>query len=416
MSLIARYKLNDLDNRTLDSSGNSNTLTAENDTQAPTTVDATYGTVGRFGSMLYYNLANAPSTTTGSSPRTFSFWVNRGIQWNRIISGQGTTSNELRFMFNTSSNSDSEKFVVRRNEIETSVANPVPIGSWAHIVYTYDGTIEKVYINGVLLHTLAIVLNTEGGPLQVGGSPRISGIKYQGLMLDFRIYDYDLSSTEVSDLYTGGPNPIEPLTLTPGVTRIKAEVNGDQVYRLEISQDGSSSTRVTHNGISAGTVAIKSLQPETTYVVTLFSGSEEIDSGSAQTLPNSAVNYDKSNFDGENGAFDLSALDSSELALLSDVINEVFSTGEKLEVKVGRNSTKVAFVKRGETVSTDDSIFVSFNSSSGSGQAFTMQLSDTSTVQVAYDETDNSVSISGQVVEVGGSLVVDGKKCTVQDL
>jgi len=59
---------------------------------------------------------------------------------------------------------------------------------------------------------------------------------------------------------------------------------------------------------------------------------------------------------------------------------------------------------------------VPFNESSGSGQDILIELSDTSTVQVSYDETNNSVSVDGQNLQVGEYSVVDGKKCSVRDV
>jgi len=48
----------------------------------------------------------------------------------------------------------------------------------------------------------------------------------------------------------------------------------------------------------------------------------------------------------------------------------------------------------------ESSILVPFDTSVGSGQAFTMQLSDASTLAMTFDETQNSVSIGGQVAPV----------------
>ncbi|CAM9902119.1 unnamed protein product, partial [Pylaiella littoralis] len=210
------------------------------------------------------------------------------------------------------------------------------------------------------------------------------------------------------------------LLLTPRVTKINATINevpGALSYQVTVQEDDS--TRVTHNGISHGDIVIGSLTPGTNYTVRLFAdlGSEfeVVDLRSAQTLANVSSSYSASDY-GSNGKFDLSGLTASDFSFLSGVMNDVFTTGEKLEIKLGTRASKVAFVKRGESVSTDDSIMVQFDSSSGSGQEFTMALSDTSTVQVSYDETSNSLDIGGQVVNPGESLVLDGKKMTVLDV
>ena len=214
----------------------------------------------------------------------------------------------------------------------------------------------------------------------------------------------------------------EFLLPTPRVSSISAtvvEVAGAFAYRITVTDVAAGSTSTAHNGISTGDVTIRRLSPETNYVLQLFansgSGYELVDTENVTTLANSPSNYDKTTF-GSNGKFDLTTLDDSSFALLGEVMNDVFTTGEELEINIGARKSKVAFVKRGESVSTDDSILAPFSSTAGSGQAFTMNLSDSSAVSVAYDETTNSLDIGGATVEVGGSIVIDGKKLTASDV
>lgn len=214
----------------------------------------------------------------------------------------------------------------------------------------------------------------------------------------------------------------EFLLPTPRVSSISAtvvEVAGAFAYRITVTDVAAGTISTAHNGISTGDVTIRRLSPETNYVLQLFansgSGYELVDTENVTTLANSPSNYDKTTF-GSNGKFDLTALDDSSFALLGEVMNDVFTTGEELEINIGARKSKVAFVKRGESVSTDDSILAPFSSTAGSGQAFTMNLSDSSEVSVAYDETDNSLDIGGATVQVGGSIVIDGKKLTANDV
>lgn len=145
------------------------------------------------------------------------------------------------------------------------------------------------------------------------------------------------------------------------------------------------------------------------------SGYQLEDTETVTTLANTAANCDTSVY-GSNGGFNLSVLDSSSFTLLDEVINDLFTTGDKPEINLGTTTSDVGFVKVGESVSTDDSILVPFSSSAGSGQAITMNLSDTTTVAVAYDDVNNSLDIGGSTVQVGESIVIDGKKLTVKDV
>ncbi|CAN0343178.1 unnamed protein product [Ectocarpus sp. 12 AP-2014] len=217
----------------------------------------------------------------------------------------------------------------------------------------------------------------------------------------------------------------ESIVLSPRVTRIRAtiqQIDGALSYRLGVSEEGSGSTSVTHDGITdvvtSRTVEIKNLKPDTTYAVTLYasygSGSyEEVQSSSSQTLANVASNYDVSDFGASAGAYDLSTLDEDELDSVNAVMNDLFTTGEKIEVSVGGKKSKLSFVRRGELTSTDDSVLAPFSSSSGSGQMFTLQLSDASTKTVSYDETTGVITIDAQGYGPGETFILDGKKCTV---
>lgn len=212
------------------------------------------------------------------------------------------------------------------------------------------------------------------------------------------------------------------LVSTPGVSSITStvvEVPGANTYQINITESTTGTTRVAHSGISTGEFTIRSLTPETMYVLDLYantgSGYQLEFTENVTTLAHTANNYDTSEF-GDNGQFDLSTLNSLDLALLVDVINDVFTTGDKIDIKIGSTKSRVSFVKRGDTVSTDESILVPFDENSGTDQTFTMELSDNSTVHVSYDETANTLNIGGQVVNTGESIVVDGKKVTVKQL
>lgn len=94
---------------------------------------------------------------------------------------------------------------------------PVPTGTWHHVAATFAaGGDLKIYINGAL--------QTDVQPLLAGhdlenlgnwlvGAERIGGRYYNGALDDVRLYDNELSASEVSDLNAAGPLYIpEPST------------------------------------------------------------------------------------------------------------------------------------------------------------------------------------------------------------
>lgn len=117
---------------------------------------------------------------------------------------------------------------------------------------------------------------------------------------------------------------------------------------------------------------------------------------------------------------DLSSLDTDSLGLISGLMDDLFTTGDTIEINVqgSAGSKKSKFVNRGSTVDITDSeaLIVPFSDDAGSGQTFDMTLSDTSTTTVTYDETTNSVTIDSTSYSPGDSFVLDGKKVVVYEL
>ena len=83
----------------------------------------------------------------------------------------------------------------------------VPTNAWTHLAYTYDGASMRMYVNGVLVRTVArtgnIVVST--GPLRIGGNAGW-GEYFTGLIDDVRVYNRALSLAEVqADMNTPVP-------------------------------------------------------------------------------------------------------------------------------------------------------------------------------------------------------------------
>lgn len=142
------------------------------------------------------------------------------------------------------------------------------------------------------------------------------------------------------------------------------------------------------------------------------------------TTPNtgSAADYDTSFFENENGdgGFDLSVLSSQNLGTISELLNELFDTGDSINMKLpsGR-SVQTKMVRRGETAVLDEkdaSMSVPFSASGGAGQSVSLTLTDTSTVVVTYDETTEEISVGGNQYSSGESFLLDGKKVTIYNI
>jgi hypothetical protein len=88
---------------------------------------------------------------------------------------------------------------------------PVPLGSWTHLASTYDGSMVRLYVNGILVGTKAASgpISTSSDPLRIGGDS-LFGEYFTGLIDEVRVYNRALSAAEIqTDMITpvGGGSP-----------------------------------------------------------------------------------------------------------------------------------------------------------------------------------------------------------------
>lgn len=74
-------------------------------------------------------------------------------------------------------------------------------GQWHHIAVTFDGMIEKVYVDGVLNTELPLNLFVENSTIRIGGSGEASE-HFSGYMTGICLYDKALNSNELLKLMT----------------------------------------------------------------------------------------------------------------------------------------------------------------------------------------------------------------------
>lgn len=201
MSLIRQYKFDQTD-LTIDSTGNSS---LNNYGAASSIVDTTYGNVASFtgATNSYLGLTPTPSEIQGSSPRTFSMWVNRNSDSDlRVLFANGESPDRLQVYFTTLN-----RLVVNYHSGSIVVTDSFTTNVWYNIVTTYDGTTLSLYNNGVFLDSAVVTLTTSSSQLTIGFDITASTIYiFDGEISDFRIYDGALDATEIASLYSDGPN------------------------------------------------------------------------------------------------------------------------------------------------------------------------------------------------------------------
>ncbi|HBU69586.1 MAG TPA: hypothetical protein DEE98_04295 [Elusimicrobia bacterium] len=141
---------------------------------------------------------------------------------------------------------------------------PGTIDVWKHYVMTYDGANVKIYVNGVLISSVA----ASGSIVRSPGENLLIGYSYLGLADEVIVYPRALSDSEVSARYAAVPNfaPNEPLTpLGPAAgnkttlynfTLQGWDLDGDDIRYIVDWGDGTEYTTTTY--LANGTVVTSS--------------------------------------------------------------------------------------------------------------------------------------------------------------
>ena len=151
------------------------------------------------------NYVQLPSGVANSKDITISTWVkwNGGNAWQRIFDfGNNTTS----YMFLTPQSGDGTMRFAITNGGNTSEqildTDPLPTGQWVHLAVTLSGNTGVLYVNGVPTVAGQILLNPSdiNPSLNYIGKSQFSDPLFNGMIDDFRIYNYALNQAQVANL------------------------------------------------------------------------------------------------------------------------------------------------------------------------------------------------------------------------
>ncbi len=210
--LVASYSFNEGTGSTVsDSSGNGNTGQI---------FSATWTNSGKYGSALVFNgnsavvnIKDSPSLhlTTGM---TLEAWVNPSKVANTwadvIFKGENNY-----FLEGTSDRNETPGAGGTFGGKDVPIVGGMPLAAntWAFLTATYDGTTQRLYINGLQVSSQSQTgeLMTSSNQLQIGGD-NFFGQYFQGTIDEIRIYNVALTAAQIqNDLTT-------PVSATPRVT------------------------------------------------------------------------------------------------------------------------------------------------------------------------------------------------------
>ena len=259
--LVAAYGFDEIGGTTtVDASGNAN---------HGTLLNAVRVSGGRFGNALQFNGTNAWVTVNDSNSldlttgMTMEAWV-YPTTW---MSGLTTVAMKEQPATATSAGSGSYLLaasdstnqpisavwtvgtdILPGGQVTVGGNTQIPPNQWTHLASTYDGQIQRMYVNGVLVETLPQTgtITTSGGVLRIGGNS-IWGNYFQGYIDEVRIYNQAISNAQIiSDAQTA-VSISNPPQFVAGDRNIESTVQSIPAGKAQAFQIIPQQTNITTN-------------------------------------------------------------------------------------------------------------------------------------------------------------------------
>ena len=172
-----------------------------------TLAGTTWSSTGRFGKSLYFNgsssrvtIKDSPSLDV-SGAMTLAAWVYPTVAMtgNQVVivkERPGSNAYHLHASGATSGRVLTGIFTTTPNQLWS--AAPIAANRWTHLAATYDGAMQRLFVNGVQVASRAQrgAIATSGNPLRIGADG-VRGEYFRGRIDEVRIYNRALSSTEI---------------------------------------------------------------------------------------------------------------------------------------------------------------------------------------------------------------------------
>jgi fibronectin type 3 domain-containing protein len=301
----------------------------------------TYATLGRIGKALILNgstnYVTLPSGVVNYQDITIATWVywNGGNQWQRIFDFGTGTSNYMHMTPRSGGNT--LRFVIAENGVEQTIeTSQLATGTWVHLAITLNGDTATLYVNGTAAATrttftynpndIAATLN------YIGKSQFSADPLFNGLVDDFRIYNYPLSAAEVAalvDLVPAAPTGVAAIGRYTNARLTWSAAQGAQTYAVKRgTTDGGPYTTVA-SGLTATSYIDTGLTNGTPYYYVVSATNakgESVNSAQVGAIPSDPFAYLK--FDETSGT---TAADSSSNGLAATLVNSPTWTTGKLD-------------------------------------------------------------------------------------
>lgn len=196
--LVAAYGFNENQgSTTADASGRGNTGTATN---------TTWTTAGRIGNALVFNGTTSLVTVADSASldlttaMTVEAWVFPTVtlgQWVSIVSKEQSGS-LVYFLYARGTGGPAQGVFTSGAEQILYGTTALPANTWSHVAATYDGSQQRLYVNGTQVANVARTgtITASTLPLRIGGNTPYGNF-FTGRIDEVRVYSRALSAAEI---------------------------------------------------------------------------------------------------------------------------------------------------------------------------------------------------------------------------
>jgi hypothetical protein len=145
---------------------------------------------------------NHASNLSLTTTMTLSTWIYRTASqsgWHGILQKEGSGS--LVYFLHLFNNQLSFGLSIGGNEQIVTAGGTLALNQWIHLAATYDGSWQRLYINGIEVGSRAQtgVVATNTTPFRIGGNS-LFGEYFAGRIDDVRLYNRVLSMTEIQGI------------------------------------------------------------------------------------------------------------------------------------------------------------------------------------------------------------------------
>jgi hypothetical protein len=162
---------------------------------------------GSFDGVDDYVSASGADLPTGAASRSVSFWLRAPnmAQGNKSIMGWGVhAAAERSFMVMGLGNLTSRKIGFWGGGVDFESVTTLSDDTWYHIVYTYDGTTGRIYINDSLDNSMVQALATGTGSNFYMADLQAVMTPFNCLLDEVAVWDRVITASEITELYNSG--------------------------------------------------------------------------------------------------------------------------------------------------------------------------------------------------------------------